>query len=137
MAGVGCQGPAPCARGFIQLWDTVKGQTTGDPLVQDGVDITAVDLDRDGARMVVGTVDGQVQLWDVAGRRMISSRRAHTGTVNVVRFSPDGRRIATGGQDGRAVLWNAADLAAPQTFSAYDAAVTALAFNSDGTQLAT
>ncbi|GAA4474298.1 TIR domain-containing protein [Phytohabitans houttuyneae] len=143
LAGSGCLqdgaiGNDTCAQGFIQLWDTSTGKAIGGPLVAGGKEIMAVDFSADGSRILAGTRGGQIQLWDVANRRLSASWQGHRGMVRAVRFSPDGAHVATAGQDGRATVWNASDLRArPRTFSAYDSPVTALAFSPDGQQLAT
>lgn len=126
-----------CTQGIIHLWDTATGQARGDPLVADGKEITAIDLSPDNTRIVTGTRDGRIQLWDVSGRRLLGSWPGHTGMVSVIRFSPDGQRFASGGQDGLARVWNVNLRTAPQDFAAYGSPVTALAFSPHGHQLAT
>ncbi|KAM3179209.1 hypothetical protein ACTXT7_001063 [Hymenolepis weldensis] len=41
------------------------------------------------------------QLWDVSRKGCINTFRGHTGSVNMVRFSPDGNWIVSAGDDGR------------------------------------
>jgi WD40 repeat protein len=127
-----------CTQGFVQLWDSASGQPQGEPLVVAGKEITSIDLSPDNTRIVTGTRDGRIQLWDIPGRRMLADRSGHTGMVRVIRFSPDGKRFGSGGQDGLARVWDTDNVGTrPQDFAAYGAPVTALAFSPFGHQLAT
>ena len=58
------------------------------------------------ARVVTTSTEGAVQLWDFAGRRLLTEFRAHDGPVAEVRLAPDLRTIATrGADDGKMRLW--------------------------------
>ena len=67
------------------------------------------DLDPDPEdlteRLVVGYKDGTVRVWDVAGRSVIRTIRAHPGGIAAVAVRPGGRTIVTGGTDGTVRVW--------------------------------
>jgi len=63
----------------------------------------------DGQRIVSGSADTTVRLWDAAtGRPVGQPLTGHTDPVWSVAFSPDGKRIASGSQDQTVRLWDAA-----------------------------
>jgi WD40 repeat protein len=63
----------------------------------------------DGRRIVSGSWDNTLRLWDAAtGQPIGSPLQGHTGLVNSVVFSPDGRRIVSGSYDKTLRLWDAA-----------------------------
>jgi WD40 repeat protein/serine/threonine protein kinase len=51
--------------------------------------------------------DGAVYLWDLATGRE-TALRGHTGTVNVLAYSPDGKQLASGSDDHTLRLWDTA-----------------------------
>jgi WD40 repeat protein len=63
----------------------------------------------DGRRIVSGSNDNTLRLWDASSGRPIGSPLlGHTETVRSVAFSPDGRRIVSGSWDSTLRLWDAA-----------------------------
>jgi WD40 repeat protein len=88
-----------------------------------------------GAWLVTGDSDGNVQIWDaIRGKRLIGVR--HSQDVRGVAFSPDKRRLATGSRERTARIWDVhtGDLKA---VLAHDFGVQAVAFSPDGRLLAT
>src|SRR5262249_15748627 len=59
----------------------------------------------DSGIFALGTGDGMISLWDVAGRRKLSTINAHAEFVSAVNFSPDGRTLASGSHDLKVKLW--------------------------------
>ena len=65
--------------------------------------VTAVAFSRDGARVVTGSQDNTVRVWNAATGAPLSAPMHHPGPVWYgvgVAFSPDGRAVVTG-CDGR------------------------------------
>lgn len=65
-------------------------------------------LSRDGRRIVSGSEDFTLSIWDVSrGTRTIGPLDGHRGTVWSVTFSPDDTRIASGSEDCTIRIWDA------------------------------
>ncbi|KAG9018784.1 POC1 centriolar protein A, partial [Serendipita sp. 407] len=62
--------------------------------------IFSVAFSPDGRRIVSGSDDKTVRIWDAeTGQQLGSSLEGHDGGVTPVAFSPDGRRIVSGSYD--------------------------------------
>jgi len=101
----------------VRLWDR-KGNAIGEPWQSheggmksvgelwygDDRGVNSVAWSPDGQRIVAGTDNGTVQMWDRDGN-IIGKEWGHTNGVSSVAWSPDGQRIVTGGSDG-VRLWH-------------------------------
>lgn len=56
------------------------------------------------------THQGEVCLWDVTRRELLTKFRSHYGCVTGAVFSPDGKSLATTGRDGKMHLWDVEQL---------------------------
>jgi WD40 repeat protein len=61
--------------------------------------ITCLDFSPDGSRIVSGSGDGTLALWDTQSGTKLAQVDAHDGWVFCVRFSPEGRQLCSGGDD--------------------------------------
>ena len=62
----------------------------------------------DGKRLVTGSVDGTVKLWDMNTNQELITLKGHADEVTSIIFSSDGKALATTGLDGTLRLWRAA-----------------------------
>jgi WD40 repeat protein len=73
-----------------------------------GGTVSALALSTDGRRVLTGTTEGEVTLWDASGARL---QRYDWGvdTPIAAAFAPDGTRAAVGGIDRRILVWDLDD----------------------------
>jgi len=90
----------------IQLWDAQTGQLLR-TLRGHTSNVCWVAFSPDGERLVSGSDDQTVKLWDVATGLETLSLRTDSSLMSVA-FSPDGRRIAAGGKSLQ--VWDATPL---------------------------
>ena len=69
--------------------------------------VNSVAFSPDGRRIVSGSADGKVRLWDATTGAEQQALAGHSSTVRTVSFSPDGSLIASGSFTSRR-LWDAA-----------------------------
>jgi WD40 repeat protein len=71
--------------------------------------VNSVAFSPDGRRIISGSDDNTLRLWDAATCKPIGSPlQGHTSSVNSVAFSPDGRRLVSGSNDNTLRIWDAA-----------------------------
>ena len=80
------------------LWDLVTGVVKASFTVSDS-GISCIGYAPSGDTIAIGDAAGELHLWEVTTRERRWTKRAHTGTVNTLRYSPSGEHIATGGDD--------------------------------------
>lgn len=61
----------------------------------------------DGSRIVSGSRDKTLKLWDADSGEELMTLKGHTGTVEACAFSPDGQRIVSASGDCSLKLWDA------------------------------
>ena len=99
--------------------------------------VTSVAFSPDGTRIVSGSVDQTVRVWDAdRGVQIGSPLQGHTHPVRSVAFSPDGTRIVSGSSDKTVRVWDAergVQIGSPLQGHTDD--VRSVAFSPDGTRL--
>jgi WD40 repeat protein len=62
---------------------------------------------KNGSRLVSGSQEGQVKLWDIPGQRWLKDLSGSTSVALSVAFSDDGTRIAASFAEGDVAVWDA------------------------------
>jgi WD40 repeat protein len=99
-----------------------------------GTAIYAVAFSSDGARIVSGSFDMSVRLWDASTGVELQELKGHTNSVLSVAFSGDGTRIVSGSSDRSLRVWDASTGVELQKLKGHTAEVFS-AFSSDGTRI--
>jgi WD40 repeat protein len=68
--------------------------------------VLSVAVTSDGKRLVTGSYDGRVKLWDAVTGRELVNFHGHVDRVNCVAVTPDGKRLLTGSHDNTARVWD-------------------------------
>lgn len=68
-------------------------------------DVTSVAFSRDGTRIVSGSEDNTVKVWDARSGKALLTLRGHTDNVISVAFSPDDKRVVSGSK-GILKVWD-------------------------------
>ncbi|MDJ0705872.1 MAG: WD40 repeat domain-containing protein [Leptolyngbyaceae cyanobacterium MO_188.B28] len=95
-------------------------------------DVTSVAFSPDGQRVVSGSEDNTVRLWDLQGNAIGEPFQGHTSDVTSVTFSPDGQTVVSGGADGTVRLSDLQGNAIGESFQANTLRVNSVAFSPDG-----
>ncbi|WP_437975280.1 protein kinase [Sorangium sp. So ce295] len=91
----------------------------------------------DGRRIVTGSYDRNVRVWNADGSGEPLVLRGHEDPVLSAAFSPDGTRIVTGSQDRTARVWNADGSGEPLVLRGHEDRVYSAAFSPDGKRIVT
>ena len=115
----------------IWLYDVETGKEL-DLLVGHTDVVNSVTFSLDGERIVSGSGDNTLRLWNANTGDPIRTFTGHADEVKSVALSPDGETIVSGSADNTVRLWdpNTGDLI--PTFTGHTSLVYGVAFSSDG-----
>jgi WD40 repeat protein len=74
--------------------------------MQNGSGVRSVAFSQDGSRVVSGSDDKMVRIWNVTTGGVEAELKGHTDRVTYVAFSQDGSRVFSGTEDNRVRIWN-------------------------------
>ncbi|MET3606147.1 hypothetical protein ABIC99_003983, partial [Sphaerotilus sulfidivorans] len=99
--------------------------------------IIAVAISPDGSRIVSGSEDNTLRLWDArSGNPIGEPLKGHSSSVSSVAFSPDGSRIVSGSEDNTLRLWDArSGNPIGDPLKGHSNSVSSVAFNRDGSRI--
>ncbi len=103
--------------------------------------ITCVGYSPDGTQLACAGLDQTVNIWDVAGGRVVRSlpehgEAGHADTITSIAFSRDGKRLASASADKTVKVWDLASGTLSATLTGSSGAVRAVAYSPDGKYLA-
>jgi WD40 repeat protein/tRNA A-37 threonylcarbamoyl transferase component Bud32 len=94
--------------------------------------IADVAFSPDGRRILSGSTDLAVIVWDAASGEEIHRLIGHSGGLLAVAFSPDSRLAVSGATDGSLLLWDVAEGVALRRYVGLTKPIVGLAFTPDG-----
>ncbi|KAJ3118581.1 hypothetical protein HK098_005900 [Nowakowskiella sp. JEL0407] len=97
--------------------------------------VYAVVISNDSDRIVSGSGDNTVKIWNANTGKEIRTLTGHTGSVYAVAISNDGDRIVSGSLDNTVKIWNANTGKEVLTLAGHTGSVTAVAISNDGDQI--
>jgi WD40 repeat protein len=109
----------------------LRSQTTG-------IRFWSVGFSPDGSRLITGSKDGQLTLWDAESGQLIRQVPVATnGEFLSAAFSPDGRRVVSANEDCTVRVLDATTWEPIHTFRGHLGPIRCLAISPDGKFLAT
>jgi len=97
--------------------------------------VHGIAVSPDGKRIVSGSDDNTIKVWDATTGAELMTLRGHDGGVRSVAFSPDGKRIVSGSGDNTIKVWDAANGEELMTLRGHEGPVRGLAFSPDGERI--
>jgi WD40 repeat protein len=123
--------------GSLRVWNLQTGQQIGDDWRDGESDVNTIALSLDGKKVVSGSDDAAVRLWDVDMGKVIAKWTGHNSRVWNIRWNRDGRRVVSGGDGGTVRVW---DVESGKTILAIEtglSGVEAVIYSPDTTMIAT
>ncbi|KAJ7924656.1 peptidase C14 [Mycena leptocephala] len=99
--------------------------------------IHCIAISADGARLVSGSGDNTIRVWDArTGEAVMEPIQGHTDVVESVVFSPDGAHIVSGSSDNTIRVWDArTGEAVMKPILGHTKSVSSVVFSPDGARI--
>ncbi|EDQ99583.1 ectomycorrhiza-induced ankyrin-domain/NACHT-domain containing protein [Laccaria bicolor S238N-H82] len=115
--------------GLSDLWDPAE------LIMQNGSLVLSVGFSHDGSRVVSGSSDRTVRIWNVMTGGVEAELKGHTDQVNSVAFSQDGSRVVSGSHDETVRIWNVMTGEVEAELKGHTDQVNSVAFLQDGSRV--
>ena len=103
----------------LRIFDDHKGE------------VICVSLSEDSRRVLSGSRDRTMRLWDISTRQCLRILRGHTDEVTSVYLSGDGRYALSGSRDNTVRFWDMSTGQCLRTFEGHTNEVTSVTLNED------
>ncbi|KIK53596.1 hypothetical protein GYMLUDRAFT_178718 [Collybiopsis luxurians FD-317 M1] len=94
--------------------------------------VRTVAFSPDGLKLVSGSYDYSVHIWDALTGEQLLQMEGHTGSVHSVAFSSNGSKVISGSEDRTVRLWNAVTGEQEMIMNGHTDKVYSVAFSPDG-----
>ncbi|KAF5340327.1 hypothetical protein D9611_007942 [Ephemerocybe angulata] len=105
------------------------------PLTGHNREVNAVAFSWDGMKIVSGSSDDKVRVWDALTGKAQAFLEGHSNTVTSVAFSPNGEHIVSGSGDRTVRVWSALTGRTERVLVGHTDWVGSVNFSQDGTQI--
>jgi WD40 repeat protein len=119
----------------VQPWNLAERAAVGKPIAVPGGDISAMAVNRTGARLAVGTRRGSVSLIETATGKVLHTENAHSNPVTTLAFSPADNFFASGGEDEKVHVYDVRTGSDSFALDGPDDAIATVRFSADGKYL--
>jgi WD40 repeat protein/serine/threonine protein kinase len=104
--------------------------------------VRAVAFSQDGTRIISGSQDNTIRLWNAEGGQLLKSFRGHDGAVRAVAFAESDQVILSGSRDNSIRKWNVSEYAEirvlqGQVLEGHVDAILSAGFSPDGERIVT
>lgn len=101
--------------------------------------ITDMALSPDDSKLIIGSRNGQLQMWDVQEQRLLNSWQAYTGAdtrswIPALSWNPDGTYITSGTSTGEVRIWRPNGTLASE-YGLHQGKIQSTSFSPDGSLL--
>ena len=97
--------------------------------------VFSVSFSPDGKRIVSGSRDKTLKVWDAQTGGEMLALTGHSASVNSVSFSSDGMRIVSGSEDNTLKVWDAKTGQETLTLKGHLGPVISVSFSPDGKRI--
>jgi len=124
---------ACCGHAFATVCDSATRKKIG-AINRGGVVLEDYSLEFDPAGKLLATSSrtGELLLWDVDRRELVTRVPGHTDEIFLVRFSPDGSRMVTASNDRTVKIWDVEHRLPLATLHGYTGLVKRVVFSPNG-----
>ena len=104
-------------------------------MIQASDEVLSVGFSPDGKRIVSGSFDANIQIWDAETGECKHTLKGHSKRVLSVGFSPDGKRIVSGSYDNSIRIWDAETGECKHTLKGHSGSVLSVGYSPDGKRI--
>ncbi|KAH6648991.1 WD40-repeat-containing domain protein [Truncatella angustata] len=97
--------------------------------------VKSVAFSQDGSRIVSGSFDKTIRIWDTNSGKEVHKLEGHSNAVTSVAFSHDGSRIVSGSSDETVRIWDAKSGKQARKLEGHSNWVNSVAFSQDGSRI--
>jgi WD40 repeat protein len=90
--------------GYVEVWNARTGRLVGQ--VNERAELSSVDLNSDGSRLLVGSWDSRATIWNVKKEKVARQLIGHTSGIDWASFAGD-RLVVTAALDDTVRVWDA------------------------------
>ncbi|KAF8837901.1 WD40 repeat-like protein [Paxillus ammoniavirescens] len=123
----------------VRIWDLENGEQEGMTMEHGGYAgwVRGLAVTGDGKRILSGSPDNLLRVWDVETQQPIAEWGGHEGTVHCIVISPDDQLVASGDGRGRIIIRETKEDGQPKhVIETVPGDVNSICFSPDGTKLA-